>query len=366
VQELADLSDSYFSALHEGFLKSGRPFRLRKAEWHGNPLNLPLRDLIHGLAKCESRLDEGAQRDELEGVRQQLQAYREGINEAHTLGNPESVYWLESSGRNQDRVHIRSAPLDVAVCLRERLFNRDTGLLLTSATLAEGPRMESFKAKVGGPDADSEQVASPFDYPLQMQIVVHTGAPGPSSEDGRLDTAFLVREIIRFAREMDGGSLVLFTSYRDLNAVGRQIEPVFRKEGRSVLCQGAGRGRSELLKEFREAGNAVLLGTDSFWTGIDVPGSALSQVIITRLPFENPSHPLAEARAERCRELGQSPFTELTLPAALIKFRQGLGRLIRKQSDEGRLVILDSRIISKPYGSLFLDVLPHDHIERVS
>lgn len=366
VRALSDDAEAYFSTLRETFLKSGRPFRLRRPHWHENPLNLPLRDLVHGIAQCESTLDEGPQRDELEGVRRYLQAYREGLNEAHSLSDPESVYWLESSGHKEERVRLRSAPLDVAVPLRERLFNRDTGLLLTSATLAEGPRMDSFKAKVGGEKADSEQVASPFDYPLQMQILVHTGAPGPSSDDGRLDPIFLVRELIRFVREVEGGSLILFTSYRDLRAAGRQLEPVFRGQGRPVLCQGEGRGRSELLRNFKDSGNALLLGTDSFWTGIDVPGSALSQVIITRLPFENPSHPLAEARAERCREQGLSPFAELTLPAALIKFRQGIGRLIRKQSDEGRLVILDSRIISRPYGSLFLDVLPHDRIQRVS
>jgi len=366
VRGLLEDSDSWFGTLHETFLKSGRPFRLRKPEWCGNPLNLPLRDLVHGLAQCESRLDEGAQRDELEGVRRYIQAYREGINEAHTLGDPDSVYWLEPSGRKRDQVSIRSAPLDVAIPLRKRLFERQTGLLLTSATLAEGPEMDSFKAKVGGESAAAGQVSSPFDYPLQMRILVHTAAPAPSSEDGRLNTAFLVREITRFSSEIEGGSLILFTSYRDLRSVGQQLDPIFRASGRPVLCQGEGQGRSSLLRQFRDAGNALLLGTDSFWTGIDVPGPALSQVIITRLPFENPSHPLAEARAERCREQGQSPFSELTLPAALIKFRQGIGRLIRNQSDEGRLLILDSRILSKPYGSVFLDVLPHDRVERVS
>jgi ATP-dependent DNA helicase DinG len=123
-------------------------------------------------------------------------------------------------------------------------------------------------------------------------------------------------------------------------------------------------GRSELLAEFKASGRAVLLGTDSFWTGVDVPGEALSQVVVTRLPFENPAHPVAEARAERCREQGKSPFAELTLPAALVKFRQGIGRLIRNHTDEGRLVILDSRILTKPYGALFLGVLPHDQYRK--
>ncbi|MFO7724063.1 MAG: helicase C-terminal domain-containing protein, partial [Oceanipulchritudo sp.] len=135
--------------------------------------------------------------------------------------------------------------------------------------------------------------------------------------------------------------------------------------GRPLLSQGTGTSRSDLLAAFRKAGNAILLGTDSFWTGVDVPGPALSQLVITRLPFENPSHPVPEARSERCREEGRSPFAEITLPAALVKFRQGIGRLIRNHTDEGRLVILDSRILSKPYGRLFLDVLPHGRFKKL-
>jgi ATP-dependent DNA helicase DinG len=130
--------------------------------------------------------------------------------------------------------------------------------------------------------------------------------------------------------------------------------------GRPLLYQDGQTARSLLLRQMRDSGNALLLGTDSFWTGIDVAGPALSQVIITRLPFENPSHPVLEARADWYRERGLNPFQQITLPAALVKFRQGIGRLIRSHSDEGRLVILDSRILRKPYGNQFLEVLPHD------
>jgi ATP-dependent DNA helicase DinG len=366
VTALAGLADAFFAGVRTEFLQSGKPFRLRTPEWTDNPLDLPMRELIHGVAKVENRLPEGPARDELEGARRRLQAYREGINEALQLADPESVYWLEGTGRNADRVQLRSAPLEVAGPLRARLFARETGLLLTSATLAEGPDMQSFKDKVGAGAAASQQVSSPFDYPMQMEILIHAGAPVPASEDGRLDTAFLAGAIRRCVDEVDGGSLVLFTSYRDLLAVDKRLRPLLAASGRPLLCQGAGTERSALLEAFRESGRAVLLGTDSFWTGVDVPGTALSQVILTRLPFENPSHPVAEARAEHCRQQGKSPFAELVLPAALIKFRQGIGRLIRNHTDEGRLVILDSRILAKPYGRLFLDVLPHDQFRRIS
>ncbi|MEX0326734.1 MAG: ATP-dependent DNA helicase [Puniceicoccaceae bacterium] len=366
VMELTSGAENFFKAIHEEFLDKGSQMRLQQPGWFDNALDMPLRDLIHGLHKLENRLEEGPGRDELEGVRRSLQGYREGINETIQLSDPESVYWLEAGGRGGDRVHLRSAPLEVSGPLRERLFARNTGLLLTSATLAEGVSMDSFKAKVGGMEAAAHQEASPFDYSIQMEICIHQGAPSPSAEDGRLDIDFLARQIREHALEMEGGTLVLFTSYRDLNAVRQRLEPACRKAGRPLLCQGAGMGRSRLLKEMKETGNAILLGTDSFWTGVDVPGSALSQVIITRLPFENPTHPVAEARAERCRREGQSPFAELTLPAALIKFRQGIGRLIRSHFDEGRLLILDSRILSKPYGRLFLEVLPHDQFRKIS
>lgn len=365
VMALTDGSSNWFESIREAFMQGGRPLRLQRPEWHSNDLDVPLRDLVHGISQLENRLEEGPERDELEGVRRSLQGYREGINETLQLGDQESVYWLETSGRKGEQLHLRSAPLDVAGPLRARLFERETGLLLTSATLAEGPDMQSFKAKVGAADATSYQVASPFDYPLQMEILVHAGAPGPSPEDGRLDTRFLATEIGRLATAIDGGTLALFTSYRDLVAVQNLLEGPAREAGRALLCQGGGPSRSELLDSFRSAGNAILLGTDSFWTGVDVPGPALSQVILTRLPFENPAHPVAEARAERCRQSGKSPFSEITLPAALIKFRQGLGRLIRNHSDEGRLVILDSRILNKPYGRLFLDVLPHDQYRKL-
>ena len=366
VMLLTDEAEGFFESVKQAHLENGRPFRLRIPDWHENSLDVPLRDLIHGVSKCENRMEEGAERDELEGVRRRLQAYREGINEAIKISDPESVYWLEGAGKEGKQVHLRSAPLDVADPLRLRLFERNTGLLLTSATLAEGPDMDSFKRKVGAPEAQSRQVASPFDYPLQMEILVHAGAPVPSSEDGRLNTSFLEKEILRLACEVDGGSLVLFTSYRDLLAVDKGLRPRCKTHGRPLFSQGTGISRSELLTAFRDAGNGILLGTDSFWTGVDIPGAALSQVIVTRLPFENPSHPVAEARGEKCRAEGRSPFSELTLPAALVKFRQGLGRLIRKQTDEGRLVILDSRILSKPYGSLFLDVLPHGQYRKIS
>ena len=163
-----------------------------------------------------------------------------------------------------------------------------------------------------------------------------------------------------------GGSLVLFTSYADMRQVADALEGDYAKLRRPFLIQGGDFSRTELARKMRAAGNAILFGTDSFWTGIDVPGDALAQVIITRLPFEVPTHPVLEARTEWIRDQGGSPFNELTLPDALIKFRQGIGRLIRTITDRGVITILDSRVVAKPYGRYFLECLPKQDFERIS
>jgi ATP-dependent DNA helicase DinG len=163
-----------------------------------------------------------------------------------------------------------------------------------------------------------------------------------------------------------GGSLVLFTSYTDMRAVAGNLEPKFSQAGRPFLMQGEAASRTELTERMRSLGNAVLFGTDSFWTGVDIPGDALSQVIITRLPFSPPTHPIAEAKSEVIRDQGGNPFNELTLPDALIKFRQGVGRLIRSQTDRGLITILDSRVLVKQYGNLFLECLPNTAFEKLT
>ncbi|HYP17385.1 MAG TPA: helicase C-terminal domain-containing protein, partial [Opitutus sp.] len=190
--------------------------------------------------------------------------------------------------------------------------------------------------------------------------------PLPSPQEAKLALDVLT-DYIRFCTDrVTGGSLVLFTSYTDMRAVAATLEPVFRAAERPFMMQGADLSRTELAQQMRDLGNAVLFGTDSFWTGVDVPGDALSQVIITRLPFDPPTHPITEARCDHIRDRGGSPFNELTLPDALIKFRQGVGRLIRTASDRGVVTILDSRVLAKSYGRLFLDSLPTSEFTRLT
>ena len=166
------------------------------------------------------------------------------------------------------------------------------------------------------------------------------------------------------SRHQSGGSLVLFTSHFDLRKVRERTEAFFKKIKRPLFCQGYESSRSELVRKFQNSSNGILFGTDSYWTGIDIPGPALSQVIIARLPFENPNHPISEARNEYINSLGGNPFNDLIIPEALVRFRQGMGRLIRRHEDRGSIVILDSRIVSKPYGRQFIEALPTNEYKR--
>jgi ATP-dependent DNA helicase DinG len=211
---------------------------------------------------------------------------------------------------------------------------------------------------MGADEARTVVVKSPFDFARNMRVYVASDVPLPSPHEAKLALNVLADYIGFCTARVRGGSLVLFTSYSDMRAVALTLEPVFAAASRPFLMQGADLSRTELANQMRGLGNAVLFGTDSFWTGVDVPGDALAQVIITRLPFDPPTHPITEARCDYIRDRGGNPFNELTLPDALIKFRQGVGRLIRTARDRGLVTILDSRLLAKSYGRLFVDSLP--------
>ena len=366
VVDALDAAKQFFDFLATRVLDQRAIVRIREAGVAEPMLDGPLGALHRLLGKLGDRLPPDSREcEEVLEQKQRIKGLQAGLTEWLTLGDKDHVYWTERSGRKQTIVTLRSAPIDVAPELRKHLFGCRTSVVCTSATLAMGGSIEPFAARIGADAAESVAVKSPFDYERHMRVYVATDVPLPSPQEARLALDALT-DYIRFCTErVPGGSLVLFTSYTDMRAVAATLEPEWAKAGRPFLMQGADLSRTELTRQMRSLGNAVLFGTDSFWTGVDVPGAALSQVIITRLPFDPPTHPVTEARCEHIRDAGGNPFNELTLPDALIKFRQGVGRLIRNKTDRGLVTILDSRVLAKAYGREFLGSLPKAGFDRL-
>ena len=358
VVDALEAAKQFFDFLAATLLAPRAIVRVR-AEGVAEPLlDGPLGALHRMLAKLADKLEDGRERDELLEQRQRIKGLQAGVASWLQLADKNHVYWAERSGRKQAIVTLRSAPIDVAPALREHLFGCGTSVVCASATLAMGGRIEPFAARIGADGARAAIVKSPFDFDRHMRVYVAGDVPLPSPQEARLALDVLADYVGFCTQAVRGGSLVLFTSYTDMRAVAAALEPAYAAAGRPFLLQGADLSRTELANQMRELGNAVLFGTDSFWTGVDVPGDALAQVIITRLPFDPPTHPITEAKCEHIRAAGGNPFNDLTLPDALIKFRQGVGRLIRTQTDRGLVTLLDSRLLAKSYGRLFLDGLP--------
>jgi ATP-dependent DNA helicase DinG len=364
VTNAIDAAHEFFGYLGDSFLTKKPIQRIYKPDFCENLLNGPLKEVAERLGALIQNSDDERVQDELRDHRRRILGYRDAINGFITFAEEDHVQWLERGGKKGQIITLRSAPLDVAPQLRKHVFQRGTAAILTSATLSDGNQMNAFQETVGGQAAETEIVDSPFNYRDNCRVYIASDAPQPEPGQGRLDLDYLANMICWCARRVEGGTLVLFTSHFDLRQVRERTENFFRKIQRPLFTQGQQMARSELTKKFAAAGNGVLFGTDSFWTGVDIPGPALSQVIIARLPFENPNHPVSEARSEYIRARGGNPFAEMTVPDALVKFRQGIGRLIRRHEDHGNIVVLDSRILNKPYGARFLEALPVQNYAR--
>ncbi len=361
-----DAAQEFFGYIAATFLEKRPLVRVSEENWCVPTLNKPLKAVVEVMDSILSKVEDGPQLDELKDHRSRIHSYYSGIRRFIDLAEEDHVHWLEKSGRKGQIVTFRTAPIDVAPYLKEELFNKDISITLTSATLSIARSMTPVLKKLGADKEEARAVDSPFDYENKTRIYIASDIPHPSREDAQLALDILVDYIRYCISKVPGGTLVLFTSYSDLRKVSDRLDSELAAQGRTLFAQGQGLSRSEITNAFKKEGNAVLFGTDSFWTGVDVPGPALSQIIMTRLPFDVPTHPIPEAKSERIKEAGGNPFAELNLPEALIKFRQGIGRLIRTRDDQGIITILDSRILQKSYGRQFLQCLPKSKFIRIT
>jgi ATP-dependent DNA helicase DinG len=260
------------------------------------------------------------------------------------------VYWIEVQP-NGNRLSLNAAPLSVASLVEKYLWHEKRSVILTSATLTAHGEFQYLRNTLGADEAEEMQLGSPYDYESAALLYIANDIPEPNQNGYQ---QFLDKALIQTAKATGGRMLVLFTSYAALKKTSQAITGPLAREEIYVYEQGDGASPNALLESFKATERAVLLGTKSFWEGVDVPGDSLSVVVITKLPFDVPTDPLIAARSE----MYEDSFNQYYLPEAILKFRQGFGRLIRTQSDRGVVAILDRRVLTKQYGRLFLESLP--------
>ncbi|MCE0497366.1 MAG: DEAD/DEAH box helicase family protein [Methylacidiphilales bacterium] len=364
VLEAEEEVDLFFDRVERAIdFKRAREVRLREPGIAENSLDLPLARLYRNLADAAREIEDEVFKAEVQEAARRVEAMRAGIGEFIGQTRADHVYWVERHEKRETRLTLTAAPIEVASQLRSLIFRPDNTAIMTSATMAVGDGLRYFVNRIGGEEAVTLQVDSPFDYQRQMRVFIPRKMPEPAARDAYEKA--LEHWICHFVSMTQGKAFVLFTSYQTMQRLADTLASFFRSEKITCLVQGGAMPRHRLLQRFKEDRDSVLFGTDSFWQGVDVPGEALSNVILTRLPFAVPDHPLTQAKCERIIEQGGDAFREFSLPEALLKFRQGVGRLIRTQQDKGIVVILDNRILTKPYGKAFLAVLPKCPVEVV-
>ena len=324
-----------------------------------------LAELSEQLERFGKDLKNANDRMELMAASQRLASLASSLNQWLNQSETDSVYWIEKVqtksmlSKGQVRLTMRSSPIDISSHLKRELFGKVKTVIMTSATLSTGKQtgFGFFQKRVGADNAKSLQVGSPFDYERLAKLEIVADLPDPSVEKQAYENKILPT-LRHYISLNDGHAFILFTSYDMLRKVCESLTPWMESKGLKIYSQASGVPRNQLLEEFKANPKGVLFGAESFWQGVDVPGDALKLVIISKLPFSVPDHPLLEAKLEDIRKKGGNPFRDYQLPEAVIKFKQGFGRLVRTATDKGVVLVTDPRLLSKSYGKLFIESLP--------
>ena len=330
--------------------------RIHTRNFVRNVLDTPLGNIAQTLKQLRDATTTEDEEQELTAHHRYCERLRDELDMIIEQSDSDYVYWAEISTRGRTpRILLNATPSNVNQVLEDHLFSVKNSVVMTSATLSTNRNFAYFKKRIGIDECRELLVHSPFDFKKQVEIHIPRYMPDPNSSEF---VPAVTEKIKHYLKLTHGKAFVLFTSYKMMDEVYDAVALELESTGLETFKQGGELSRTDMLQAFREDTDSVLFGTSSFWEGVDVRGEALSNVIITRLPFEVPTHPVMEARVKQIKESGGNEFFEFSLPEAILRLKQGFGRLIRTQTDNGIVVILDPRIRTRNYGKQFLGSLP--------